>query len=216
MKDFSRSVKLRINSHSNNPMLIRTNLCLRLTIPGKRDANMRECNLEKVTHRMRMSRSKHKIVARFLLKHKIHPLDIVLCVSPVALGVDVSEMHAFLLSKRDPSNGDADLARDEILLASRALVVEKDPIAGVHAVRFSIINCDPVCKLLGDAVRRAGVEGSCLGLRDNSDVSIQLARTCLIELCELCKSAFGDCVQDAKGSDSVDVSSILWLGERVL
>lgn len=44
--------------------------------------------------------------------------------APVALGVDVPEIEARLLSQRDLRRGAGDLARDERPPATRALVVE--------------------------------------------------------------------------------------------
>ena len=52
----------------------------------------------------------------------------------------------------DAADGAGDLARDEGLAAARALVVEEDAAARVHAVALAVVHGDPVTKDLGAAV----------------------------------------------------------------
>ncbi len=40
--------------------------------------------------------------------------------------------------------GSGDLPRDESPASSRALVVEKNPIAGEHPIRLAVVDDDPV------------------------------------------------------------------------
>jgi hypothetical protein len=49
-------------------------------------------------------------------------------VAPVALGVQIADVEAFLQAELDRRDGAGDLARDEGLAPNRALVVEQDAV----------------------------------------------------------------------------------------
>jgi len=70
-------------------------------------------------------------------------------------------------------------------------MVEKDAVAGVHAVGFTVVLGDPVSVELGYSVRAAWVERSGLGLRHLAYLPKHLAAGGLIE------TGFG--IDDAHG-----------------
>jgi len=65
----------------------------------------------------------------------------------------------------DPAHGTRDLARHEILAATRGLVVEKNAIAGVESVGLTVVDGVPVRSAFGGGVGGAGVKGGGFGLR---------------------------------------------------
>ncbi len=47
-----------------------------------------------------------------------------------------------------------DLAGHEVLTTARALVIEEDAVAGMHAVRLAVVDNDPVGIQLGNTCNR--------------------------------------------------------------
>ena len=61
------------------------------------ESDVREGLLHEFAHGVRFVRREHVIVARWLLEHPPHALDVFRRVTPVALGVEVAEEKRFLL-----------------------------------------------------------------------------------------------------------------------
>jgi hypothetical protein len=61
-----------------------------------------------------------------------HGFDVVPFISTMALSIDVPEKERVLLLERYRRDGARDLACYECLAAKRALVVERDPVRGIH------------------------------------------------------------------------------------
>jgi len=76
-------------------------------------------------------------------------LNVILGVSPVALGVHVSEVEAVLLAEVNVGNSAGDLAGDEGDTPPWALVVEEDTVAGEHVVSLTVVLDDPEAVQLG-------------------------------------------------------------------
>lgn len=93
--------------------------------------------------------------------------------SPISLRINVTEVQAMLLADTNICNCPRDLPRDERPPSPRALVIEKDTIARIHAVRLTVVHRDPVCVQLGDTIRATRVERRSLTLWGLDDLSIE-------------------------------------------
>lgn len=116
----------------------------------------------------------------------------------------------------DISHSSADLARDERPATPRAFVIEQDTVAGIHSVRFTIVDCDPVGVQLGNTVRTTGVERGCLALRRFHDLAIQFRGRSLVEPHVFLESDGTDGIEKTEGAYGVDISCILGHLERDL
>lgn len=134
--------------------------------------------------------------------------------SPVTLGIDVTQVETRLLSERDVCRRAGDLARDERPSSPRALVVEQDAVARVHAVCLAVVDGDPVAVELGDAVRRTRVEGRRLALRRLYDFAVQLGGGGLVETDVLLETASTDRIEQAKRAQGIDVAGVFGHLER--
>jgi hypothetical protein len=128
--------------------------------------------------------------------------------APVAQRAQVAQVQAVLQAQRDAGDGPRDLAGDEGLATQRALVVEQDAIAGIHAVGLAVVHRDPVGVELGHRVGAAGVEGGGLLLRDLLHQTVQLARGGLVEAGLLLQAQDADGLQDAQGAGAVHIGSV--------
>ena len=140
---------------------------------------------------MRLARREHKVVRLRLLGHHPYTLDIIARYgahqhayiynrngrtdrAPIRAARRVSKIEGRLLALPVPDLrcGAVDLARDESPPPARALVVEEDVLARVHAVCLAVVDDDPVHVQLRAAVRRARVERRCLALRCLDDLAV--------------------------------------------
>jgi GDPmannose 4,6-dehydratase len=117
------------------------------------DADVGEREVEEVADGVGLAGGDDVVVGLVLLQHAPHRLDVVAGVAPVAARVDVAERQLVLQAVVDARHGPTDLARDELLAASRRLVVEEDARAGVQPVGLAVVDRDPVPVDLRDAVR---------------------------------------------------------------
>lgn len=122
---------------------------------------------------MGLSSGENEIIGLVLLKHTPHTLDVVTGVSPITLGVQVTEVEALLLTERDFGDGTRDLSGDESSSTSRRFVVEEDTVRGVHSVGFTVVLDDPESVEFRYTVRGTRVEGSSLRLRSFNDLSVE-------------------------------------------
>jgi hypothetical protein len=60
--------------------------------------------------------------------------------SPIAPGIKVAQIHTILESKCYPGHGHGYLAGDKRLTPNRRFVIEKNAIAGIHAIGLTIVN----------------------------------------------------------------------------
>lgn len=123
-------------------------------------------------------------------------LEIVRTVSPVSPSIEVSKIQAVLLAQLDLSSRSRDFTRDERPATSRALMIEQNAIARVHAIRLSVVHRDPEGVELRAAIRTARVEGRFFRLRRLDDLAIQLGGGGLVEPDVLLESACPDGVEE--------------------
>lgn len=93
-------------------------------------------------------------------------------------------------------------------------MVEQNPIAGIHAIRFTIVDTNPVGIELGAAVRGTRVErrGFALGCLD--DFAVQLGSGGLIESDVLLESTGTDGIKQAQRAQPIDVARVFCHLER--
>ena len=126
--------------------------------------------------------------------------------SPITQRVNVTQVEAALLAQANISNSSGNLPSDKSPSTSGTLMVEKDAVASIHAVGFTVIDRYPVRVQLGDPIRRTWVEGCCLGLRGLHDFAIEFGSGSLIEADVTLKSASTDGVEETKRAEAVDVA----------
>lgn len=129
--------------------------------------------------------------------------------APVTLGVHVAQIEAGRQTQQDARQGTGDLAGHEGLAANWRFVVEKDAVAGIHAVGFTVIDRDPVGIELGTGVGGAGIERRLLRLRDLLHLAEQLGRGGLVEAGLLFQAQHADGLQQAQGAQSVHIGRVL-------
>src|SRR5205823_3256600 len=136
-------------------MLVIASLVQSLPSPLQLQAKFAGRKSHEFANRMLLPGRNNKVFRLFLLEHEPLHFDIVASVAPITLGVEISQIYRalqpYLYSRQPASN----FTRDEGLSAHRGLVIKQNAVAGVHSVRFAIVDRDPVCEQLGYAIRRA-------------------------------------------------------------
>jgi hypothetical protein len=73
----------------------------------------------------------------------------------------------------DTGEPTGDLSGDESFASAGTLMVEKDAVAGIHPIGFTVVNRDPIGIELGYAVGASWVEWSCFSLWNFLDKSVE-------------------------------------------
>ena len=126
---------------------------------------MLECQGAELADGVVLTCGDDEVFRLLLLQDEPHALHVVLGIAPVAERVEVAEIELVLIALLDACRRQGDLAGDEGLAATFALVVEEDAVDGEHAVALAVVLHNPKAVLLGHAVRRARIEGCGLLLR---------------------------------------------------
>ena len=132
-----------------------------------------------------------------MLQHQPLHAHIVLGVAPVAQGVDVAHVQTLFQTLGDIGQATRDLAGDKGLAPARALVVEQDAVAGIHAIGLTVVHRDPVGVHLGHRIGAARVEGGSFLLRGFLHQAIELAGRGLVEAGFLLQPQDADGLQNA-------------------
>ena len=101
--------------------------------------------------------------------------------SPVALRVQIAQLHMILQSERDPRRRIGDLPRDEFQSPALRFVIEQNAAAGEQPEALTVILCDPVAVQLCNTVGAARIKRRLLVLRDGLHLAEHLRGRCLIE-----------------------------------
>ena len=179
-----------------------------LSVPGDLNSDFSERLLHEGADGVSLAGGEHIVVGLRLLQHQPHAAHIFARVAPVALGVEIAEIEPFLQSACDRGDGARDLAGDKGLAAERALVIEQDPVRGVHSVGFAIVHDRPVGEKFGDAVGAARVERRLLRLRNLLRLAVKLGRRRLIETRLLDEAEEADRLEQAKRAERVSVGGV--------
>jgi hypothetical protein len=209
--DLSRTEVSRVDGNKDTGLVlgIHTLLVDALTDPLESDTNGSEGLLAKLLDGVRLTSGKNKVIGDLLLEHEPHALNVVLCVAPITLGVEVTKVNGVLETTVDTGDGTSDLTGHESRTTPGGLVVEKDTIAGEHAVSLTVVDALPEGILLGNGVRGTRVERSGLLLRGLLDLTVKLRGRSLVELALLLKAACPNGVEESKGTKGIDVGSVL-------
>lgn len=136
--------------------------------------------------------------------------------SPIAPGVEVTEVETVLLAEGDICCSPGNLASDEGPSSSGALVVKQNAVAGIHPVGLPVVDGDPESVELGDTIGGTRVERGSLRLRSLDDFSIQLGSGSLVETNMLLESTRTDGVEETESTETIDVTGIFGHLERDL
>ena len=139
-----------------------------------------------------------------------------LTVSPITPGVEVTEIETVLFAKGYVCSSPGNFTGDECPSPPRALVVKQDTVAGIHAIGLPVVDGDPVCVQLGDAIGRAGIERGSLRLWSLNNLPVQLGGGCLIETDVFLESTRTDGIEETKSAETIDVTSVFGHLERDL
>ncbi|MNS56284.1 hypothetical protein D3C72_891400 [compost metagenome] len=145
------------------------------------DVDFTEGNLDEVSDRVLLACGHDVVVRGVLLKHEPHGFDVVPCVSPVALGVEVTQEELVLKPEANVGYCAGDLAGDESLPPIRGFVIEKDAVGRMNAVGFPVVDHDPVGVEFGYCIRTTGVEGRGLPLGNLLNHAVKLGGRRLVE-----------------------------------
>ena len=184
-------------------------LVLPAALPLEFDADIVEGEVGKLADAMLHACGDDVVLGLAGLEDEPHALDVVLGVAPVAEGVEVAKVELVLQALGDAGGGEGDLAGDEGLAATLALVVEEDAVAAEHTVGVAVLLDDPEAILLGDGVGAEGVEGGVLVLRHFLDLAVELGGGGLVDLAAIGEAHLADGIDDAEHADGIDIGGEL-------
>src|SRR5258706_16334131 len=95
------------------------------------------------------------IVGLVLLEHEPHGLDVFFGEAPVPFGVEITEEQFILEAFFDLGQGTSYFTGDKGLTSPWRFMIKENPVAGMQAVGFAVIHCDPKGKVLGAAIGAA-------------------------------------------------------------
>mmetsp|Transcript_18202 Transcript_18202/g.27028 ORF Transcript_18202/g.27028 Transcript_18202/m.27028 type:complete len:261 (+) Transcript_18202:28-810(+) len=137
-------------------------------------SNNLEGLLDKLTDSVRLSSCKNVVIGFVLLHHHPHTFDVITGMSPITLGINVTQVQGLILLLHNTSNTCRNLTGHEGAATTGRFVVEKNTIRQVHSVGLTVVDQDPEGVLLGHSVWRSGVERSRLALWNFLDLSVKL------------------------------------------
>ena len=102
-----------------------------------------------------------------------------------------------------------DLARHKRFTPPRALVVKKDPVAGIHPIALAVVDRDPIRIKLRDAVRTAWIERCALLLRNLLHQAVELAGAGLVDPRFFREPQDTHCLKNPQHSQCITVGGVL-------
>src|SRR5712692_4607779 len=211
--DFGRPEVARIDRHDAAARRVVALLAHAPAAPLERQPDLARRRVHEVAHAVLLAGGDDEVLGLLLLQDQPHHLDEVARMAPVALRVEVAEEEALLQPQLDARQRARDLARDEGLAAHRALVVEEDPVAGVHAVGLAVVHRDPVRVELRDRIGATGIERCGLGLRRLAREAVELGGGRLIEARLLLEAEDAHRFQHAQRPERIGVGGVFRLFE---
>src|SRR5579863_531689 len=173
-----------------------------------------ERQFDEFAHRTRLARGQHEVARLIYLKNPVHPDDVILGMTPVALGIEVTEIERLFEAGLDAGNRAGDLAGDEGLAPDRALMVEQDTVRSKHAVGLAVIHRDPVAVEFRDRIGRAWIERRGLLLRNFLHQTVEFRGRSLVETRLFLHAEDADRLEETKHADRVRVRGIFRALER--
>ena len=133
---------------------------------------------------------------------------VVFGVTPVAQCAYVAHEEAFVQPLADVGQAAGDLAGDEGFATARALVVEQDAVAGIHAIGLAVVHRDPVGIELGHGVGAARVKGRGFLLGYLLHLAIEFAGAGLVKAGFLFQPQNANGFRNAQRAHAVDVGGV--------
>ena len=130
--------------------------------------------MAELAHAVLLSCSDYEVLRLLLLENEPHALHVVLCITPVAERIQISQVQLVLLALSDACSGQRDFSCYESLTSALGLVVEEDTRTAVHVVCLAVFLHDPETVLLCDSIRAVWMERSVLVLRHFLHLSVEL------------------------------------------
>ena len=113
---------------------------------------------------VRFSGGKDKVISNVCLQHSPHSFNVIFCMTPVPLCVQVPYFQHKCLVRHRLHHAYADFPRHEFMTTSFGFVIEKYTIARKHTVTFSIVFNNPERIQLCYSVGTSRIKWGCLRL----------------------------------------------------
>ena len=143
-----------------------------------------------------------------MLKNQPHTFHIIFGISPVAQGIEISQIQFILKALSNTRGCQCYFTCHEILSATFAFMVKQDAVHGKHSVAFTIVLCNPKTILFGNSVWRTRIKRSCLFLRHLLHQSEQFGSRSLINLGLFFQPQDTNCFQHTQCAYRISFSSI--------
>src|SRR5262245_48040020 len=109
---------------------------------------------------------RENIIIRFAFLHNApHSLNIVACMAPIALSIQIPKTKRLLFTQLNSCDCTANFSGNESLAADRAFMIEQYSVRSMKAVGLSVVYRDPIGIQFCRRIRRARIEGCSLTLR---------------------------------------------------
>ena len=177
---------------------------------------MMEGQRAELAHGVVFACGNHEIVGLGLLQDEPHALDVVAGITPVAQGVEVTQIELVLLTLGNTCGGERNLARHEGLAAALTLVVEQDAVAAIHAIRLAVVLHDPEAVELGHGIGRTRIERRGFRLRHFLHLAVELGGAGLIDATLVLQSADAYGLQQAEHAHGIGIGRVFRHIERNL
>ena len=164
--------------------------------------------LSEFAHRVLLAGRDHEVLGLRLLQHEPLRAHEVTRMTPIAQRIKIAQEQTLFESLADARKSARYLARDEGLAANRGLVIEQNPVTGVHPIGFAIVDRDPVGIDLRRAIRRARIERSGFALRYFLHLAEHLGGRGLIETRALGQSENADRLEYAQRPERIGIRRV--------
>jgi hypothetical protein len=140
--------------------------------------------------------------------------------SPISLCREISEEKFLLFSRLNSCHGTSYFTGNEGRTTSRTFVIEENSVTCVDIVGFTVIDGDPVCKLLSNGIGRSGVKRGLFGLRFTVNSTIKFGSgglevrgiskvgAYLVEANFVLETSRNDGIEDSESTNCIYVSSV--------
>lgn len=182
--------------------------------PFKLYSYFEKCPFNKLTNRIRLTRSKDKICRCMVLEHEPHTFHIVLRMSPVSLRIEVSNIQFLQKSQMNLCDCTSNLACDECLTSDWRFVIKKESVRRKHSITFSIIYRNPIRIQLSHSIWASWMKRRKLSISSLWHIVSYTPEhfwgRCLIKTSLLFQAVYSYRFEKAKCAKSINIRSILW------
>ena len=177
-------------------------------VPAKLHAELGRRPIDERSHGILLASGNDVVFGLRLLEHEPLRVNVVPRVAPIAQRIEVAEVKTLVETGLDAGKTPRDLARHERLAAYGRLVIEQDAVAGKEAVRFAVVDRDPIRIHLGGGIRRTRIERRGFSLRGLDDLTEHLRARCLIEPSAIGQTADPDRFEQPQRAERIRVRRV--------